>query len=608
MTGTCGAALHYSGEWRFLDCEKRLPFVCYSPSPRGEGSSSTRAASTEADMVQSSESDTEQEPSESLTTPPENDTGTNFLVVFPENIADFHPSEPENMILFTALLPDTNITIKLPTGTTETKRPRVGWSDYVTLDQRSELKHVETSGIISQITSNKRIITQAISHRANSMQSAVIVPTDNLRTTYSIPPAPPISKGTDNANQVLTTERSPFGLAIVNGDHKNTVTLEGTKTKVVMLKPNQVTSLWLETGSDFRMVKADKPVAVLFGHPCAIQENCSCGLLYTVLPPPKDEMVKFLIPPELAKGVEAKTFILLSESHKKEPFNINSPVVEASGIAILFRPGLLIPLIPEANFGACYVVTSIPEANNSAVIVVHKDLTAQVNVNGSGSTLISGWKPLNGTDYVSTSIDLPPGNTILWHSSATMAIYYLGSRSGTFFGNPAPIISTTPDYRGCLVIPEVIAIRDPTNWRTSMKVCKESKMELISFSESQEVTEISKKIISDNRHPQHVWIGMRRSSLSGEWYWANGNPITETNWDEGEPGTMEDGHCAIMNLKSSNSGWHDESCCKDFHPLCYKDPVLLPLEDSVQDRHLVLLPTEDTQPVQQTDLPVGSMK
>lgn len=76
---------------------------------------------------------------------------------------------------------------------------------------------------------------------------------------------------------------------------------------------------------------------------------------------------------------------------------------------------------------------------------------------------------------------------------------------------------------------------------------------------------------------QNVWIGMRRSSLTGEWYWLSGKPVNDTNWAEGEPGTVQDGQCAIMSLEhEKDPGWSDEDCCKDARPVCYSSPVFLP--------------------------------
>lgn len=76
---------------------------------------------------------------------------------------------------------------------------------------------------------------------------------------------------------------------------------------------------------------------------------------------------------------------------------------------------------------------------------------------------------------------------------------------------------------------------------------------------------------------QKAWIGMRRSSLTGEWYWLNQDPVNDTNWDEGEPGAVDDGQCVAMSVESSKDfSWRDEDCCQAINPICYRGPVLFP--------------------------------
>ncbi len=201
----------------------------------------------------------------------------------------------------------------------------------------------------------------------------------------------------------------------------------------------------MEEAEKLRAVKAQQPVAILFGHTCAIRHNCTCGQLYTLLPPAKTQQLKFYIPPSLAKDAEDETFILLSEeeSNRVLPYNPNSALVETVGTAVLYRPGLLLPLIPETDFAACSVVSAIHNAKNFAVIVVHKDLADGVHV-GSLPLESPEWQELRGTEFVSTSVLLASNKNVIWHSSSKMAVYFVGEKEGTLFGNPAPVISKTP--------------------------------------------------------------------------------------------------------------------------------------------------------------------
>lgn len=126
--------------------------------------------------------------------------------------------------------------------------------------------------------------------------------------------------------------------------------------------------------------------------------------------------------------------------------------------------------------------------------------------------------------------------------------------------------------------PEVVKIGEVAgDWRESLKYCKDNDLELVSFPKTQLQRQIYDKIVQANNDSlQDVWIGMRRSSQTGEWYWLSREPVTDTNWAEGEPGTVHDGQCAIMTLKSGKDfGWSDEDCCKDAYPVCYSSPVLI---------------------------------
>ncbi|XP_037640445.1 IgGFc-binding protein-like [Sebastes umbrosus] len=513
-------------------------------------------------------------------TPPENSTGLKFTVAFPENIAHYHPVRPQNKVQITALYDDTEVNIKSSTYSSTNPILNEGESKEYISDTRLELWKTGVSDHSVQIISNKQITVHAIHLKHNSVQTALVLPTNKLGTEYLIPPVPKI-QGTTLPADIVTPdvpERGPFKLIIINGDKENKVTVEGIETEEVSLKPNQI---WVKEDKALRTVKANEPVAVLFGHTCAIQHNCTCGQLYAMLPPATEEKLKFYIPPILAKNIEGESFVLLSDkqSTKVKPFDPDSPLVEIAGTAIFYRPGLLLTLIPETDFAACYVVNSIPDTESSALIVVHQDLTDGVHV-GSVPLENPDWQKLKGTEYVSTLVGLASDKSVIWHGSSKMAVYFVGTKGSASFGNPAAIISKSPDFRGCVLSPEVIKIGEVANgWRESLKYCKDQTMELISFPEAQLQRQVSKKIFQANDDSlKEVWIGMRRSSQSGEWYWLNTAPVNDTNWEDGEPGTVHDGQCAIMSLeKDKDFGWSDEDCCKAARPVCYTKPIFLPI-------------------------------
>lgn len=120
------------------------------------------------------------------------------------------------------------------------------------------------------------------------------------------------------------------------------------------------------------------------------------------------------------------------------------------------------------------------------------------------------------------------------------------------------------------MIPESLTVSNNTqSWRESIESCEGTGLNLISLSKVHLQRQVCNKLHQGS--DQKVWIGMRRSSMSGDWYWLNGNQLGDTNWDTGEPGTVDEGQCALMSLRN-NCTWRDEDCCNEYQPLCYKEP------------------------------------
>lgn len=380
--------------------------------------------------------------------------GKEFLVVFPENIAYYHPSDPQNKVSITALTGDAKVTLKKPLGQEDgphTINARQTESFNINLelsktDFLTESQDISISDRILQISSDNGIVVQAFSMRSKSVQTALVIPKDKLGTKYFIPPTPDIQGITDSASFADVNERGPFRLIVVNADQENSITVRGRDTtKTISLKPQQAAQIAVQKGDALRVVEAQKSVAVLFGHPCAIQQSCTCGMLYAMLLPAKSQAAKFPIPPALVKDAHSETSVLLSDSRSSvvKAYNPDSSEVQTAGTAVLYRPGLLLTLIPETDFGSCYTVASIADIHTSAVIVVHKDFKDGVHV---GKTPLDNpeWEDVRGTRYVSVKINIAADKTVIWHASSKMAVYVEGQKDGSSFGNPAPIISTTP--------------------------------------------------------------------------------------------------------------------------------------------------------------------
>lgn len=375
----------------------------------------------------------------------------NFTVVFPENIAYYHPQSPGNKIWVTALQNGTTVTVTQSSSDTQTQPLSAG--DTHSFDSNLELRKnlsLDTFRVSDEtisVSSNKRIVVEAISIKKNSVQAALVIPTEKLSKKYFIPPIPEIPGTTDDPD-LNVTEKGPFRLIIVNSDEPNTVTLNWTTDKLFTLQPKQVAQIWItsdQVKSKAAMaVEAEKPIAVLFSHPCAMQTNCTCGLLTAMLPPARNQTVKFPIPPILAENAH----VLLSDERSRQSvlFDPTSAVAASSGTVILYRPGLLLTLIPETEFASCFALPFITTKKNFAVIVVLKNSTNGIHI-GNDPLNPQEWQDLRGTDYVSTNYSLTLDKTIIWHNSSNMAVYLMGYDGPALFGNPAPVISTTPGMK-----------------------------------------------------------------------------------------------------------------------------------------------------------------
>uniref|UniRef100_A0A3P9PHF1 C-type lectin domain-containing protein n=1 Tax=Poecilia reticulata TaxID=8081 RepID=A0A3P9PHF1_POERE len=129
------------------------------------------------------------------------------------------------------------------------------------------------------------------------------------------------------------------------------------------------------------------------------------------------------------------------------------------------------------------------------------------------------------------------------------------------------------DFRGCVLTPEVTMIlHEAGSWQESIRSCEDQNLSLISLP-SEALQKQTCRNLRGNDAKQ-VWIGTRRSSLTGDWYWLNRNGFNDTNWARSEPGDVSEGQCAVMSLEG-DCGWKDRNCCEDARPLCYADPQLL---------------------------------
>lgn len=374
-------------------------------------------------------------------------TGLEYIVAFPENIAYYHPDEGQNQIRITALYNNTVVTITSRQVLLETLRLQAG--DVHSFKPRAnlELKRLEVDDRTLLISSSSAISAHLVSLKSQSLQTTLLISSDRLSSQYRLPPVPPIQGTSRPVAQVTrqVTERSPFRLLVVNTGHVNQVKVTGGSPQSILLQPYEVAQVWLQEEEPTPAVTAQQQVALFFGHACSVWHNCSCGLLFSAVAPPTDREETFYVPSFLSQSAANQSLVLLSDSPAPQVRTLSpaSPALTSAGPALLFWPGLLLPLIPESEFAACFLVDSVPDSNNYAVIVVRENQVGGVHLGGVAVNT-SRWQRLHGTDFVSTHVDLKANQTVVWHDSSRMAVYLVGDKDGVWFGNPAAAISATP--------------------------------------------------------------------------------------------------------------------------------------------------------------------
>lgn len=368
-------------------------------------------------------------------------------MAFPENIAHYHPDAAQNKVWITALHNDTVVTIKSMGDLLDTLRLQAGDSHMFRPNANLEIDKLKLNDKSLLISSNNIISAHLVYLKSQSLQTALLISSDRLSSQYRLPPVPPIQGTSRPISQVTkqVVERSPFRLVIINTNQTNQVNVTGVNPQSLLLEPYQVAQVWLQEEEPTPAVSAQQQVALFFGHPCSMWYNCSCGLLFSVIASPTDREETFYVPSLLTQSTENKTLVLLPNSPGPQVRTLSptSPALTTTGPILLYRPGLLLPLIPESEFAACFLVDSVPDSRNYAVIVVREDQMDGVHVGGMAVNT-SQWQRLHGTNFVSTHIDLHSNQRVVWHNSSKMAVYLVGNKDGAWFGNPAAAISTTP--------------------------------------------------------------------------------------------------------------------------------------------------------------------
>ncbi|KAK3105432.1 hypothetical protein FSP39_025136 [Pinctada imbricata] len=96
---------------------------------------------------------------------------------------------------------------------------------------------------------------------------------------------------------------------------------------------------------------------------------------------------------------------------------------------------------------------------------------------------------------------------------------------------------------------------------------------------------------ADGLRGDRVWIGLNDINKRGRWIWDNGNSMSYTNWDSGQPDTCSscEEKCVLMRIDRSGK-WHDYGCYTTHNPfICeYGKPFFLSFHEKQDTTHIFI--------------------
>lgn len=130
------------------------------------------------------------------------------------------------------------------------------------------------------------------------------------------------------------------------------------------------------------------------------------------------------------------------------------------------------------------------------------------------------------------------------------------------------------DRDGCMADPALYnSTTDVMTWPESYDYCLNATLQLSTPSSARTQREMTSFLQNDGG-PKY-WIGLRRSLLTLEWYWKNGNnseySVNYTKWGDGHRENPWKSLCASVSKDANNDfSWKSVPCCSKMRPVCYK--------------------------------------
>ncbi|XP_052000678.1 uncharacterized protein LOC127656399 [Xyrauchen texanus] len=533
--------------------------------------------------------------------------GNDFITAFPENIGYFYPLNSTEIIRVTALHSDTHFKVTYR-GTEKTITiAQSGETSAVTMQGSFEINQLNQYDRSVRITSDKNITVVSYSCRENSVQTNVVQPTTNLGTNYSIPSldyTELLGSFTQFMSASGSVRYSTFKLLIINAvGNENKITLfKKTETDIeeetLSLEGYQHFQV-LTSGSVVR-VESSHEIAVILTHPCAETAACACNMVMNQILPTKFQGQNFVVPSilnaaltELLVATDQNTSSLFYNSNQLQPINNSSmllpfPYLQTASQYLtasenvslrLLSPGLIMELIPENMFSACYLLQFF-SSTGWAFVIAETDSKDDVYL--QYSPLSAQWTEIAGTKYSSARVNINYQTAVIWHRTSRIAVYMLDSKNTIVFGGPAISINERPDFYGCVVKPgQFLVGNEKMTWLESREYCMTTTNQFACPINEDMLKDMTNTLSSQQ---EQVWIGLRRSLLTTELYWQdesqNSPPVKYVNWASNNPQNFWRGMCMSMDPENEFK-WKNARCCNKKLPICYRRPNYLTLSQII---------------------------
>ncbi|KAJ8354150.1 hypothetical protein SKAU_G00217170 [Synaphobranchus kaupii] len=412
-----------------------------------------------------------------------------------------------------------------------------------------------------RVTSNFPVTVLSGNLKSTSIDFGLVQPVQNLGKEYRL--ASP-----------ATPTHGLYQFVVINTQFVNTVTVSQSSQEpfTVTLGPYENARFQSEKYPASTHLTAKTPVAVLFGHPCSELDQCKCSMLFEQLTPVSSWGTVFIVP-SLSLSQRNQSFLLVT-SDGTGPESItpseylappsSSGQLELTGssqyiqapmpVSVnLLEPGLM-ALIPEESFSTCYLVHTFQWTRNYILIVVKTTDKEGVRLGEQPLPSSVSWAEVDMSDYSVGLVNLGSSsymNRAIWHLTSKMGVYIIwrhNTHPYSIFASPAASLKVEPDGSKCRAYLGVVnQVQEEKSWADAQEHCWNLNSQLASLNSINFLHYVGREL--GEAQQSSVWVGLRRSLLSGEWRWLNREPMEFSKWGSGEPNSSLITQCAMMSLE-----------------------------------------------------------